>query len=55
MSEKSASRIVIALRAAMLAKSALDIMDLEPSLAKLQLVQVAKFLRELDEALRRAA
>lgn len=46
--DDSATRIEIALRAARLAKVSLEMMSLSPQLCRLQLVEVAKSLRELD-------
>lgn len=51
MSDDSALRIQIALRAAMAAKATLEVINLEPRFVRLQLTEVLKMVRELNAIL----
>lgn len=46
-------RIEIAIRAGMMAKACLELINLDPRLARLQLSEVAKQLRELDDKMKK--
>lgn len=48
MADDSAVRVEIGLRGALIAKSALQLTGIDPRLARLQLIEVATQLRELD-------
>lgn len=45
---ESQLRVEIALRAGMMAKACLEMINLDPRFARLQLAEVAKQIRELD-------
>ena len=51
----SAVRIEVSLRAAMIAKAALDLLNLEPCLCRLQLAEVARLIGETDKWLQAKA
>lgn len=53
MAEDSATRVEVGLRGALLAKSALELLSVDPKLARLCLADVAEHLRDLDEFLRK--
>lgn len=48
MPDDSATRVEIGLRGALIAKSALGLTGIDPRFARLQMVEVARQLRELD-------
>jgi hypothetical protein len=47
----TATRIVIALRAAQIARQSLEMMDLSPRLCKMQMLQITASLKELHQFL----
>ena len=49
----TATRIVIALRAAQIARQSLEMMDLSPRLCKMQMLQITASLKELHQFLNR--
>ncbi|MDR3741619.1 MAG: hypothetical protein P4L40_21580 [Terracidiphilus sp.] len=51
--DDSSLRIEIAIRAALIAKSVLELVNLDPRLASLQLADVMKQVRALEEKVRR--
>jgi hypothetical protein len=51
MSDDSTVQIELALRGAQIAKVALELMNLSPILAHLQLVEIVKHVKEADEFL----
>jgi hypothetical protein len=51
MSDDSTVQIELALRGAQIAKVALELMNLPPILAHLQLVEIVKHVKEADEFL----
>jgi hypothetical protein len=53
MRDDAAIRIEVSLRAARIAKCALDLMNLDPMIVPLQLVEVVKEVRQLDDMLKR--
>jgi hypothetical protein len=53
MPDDSATRVEIAIRAAHLAKTVLELLSLSPELARLQLGQIAQELREMDDFLKK--
>lgn len=50
---RSAIKIEIALRAGVVAKASLELLSLEPEFARLQIQEVAKHLRDLDDFIER--
>jgi hypothetical protein len=54
MKEDSAVRVEMAIRGAHIAKQALELLAIEPCLARMQLVEIVKAVREADNFLKEA-
>lgn len=52
MPDDSGTRVELGLRGAMLAKASLELLSLDPKLARLQLAEIAKQFNELNKFLK---